>query len=267
MITAAASPLLLTFDIFANRTDVTAFVTTRVGGLSNGHLSSLNMGLSEFEPAQATIGNRMLVCKAANIDFEKLTFQHQVHGSSITIVNENNAGAGNRVKAEALPDSDAMITATPGITLFAQAADCVPIAAYDPIRKVAAAIHAGWRGTAQRIAAKTIQKMVTDFGCNPQNILVGIGPSIGKCCYEVGPEVVDIFKREFGFAQSLFTATENGQTLDLWSANQLQLEEVGVLASNIEVAGICTKCCCDKFYSSRADSGKTGRFGVGIAIA
>lgn len=266
MIELSKTPLTYTFRSFAQRDDVLAFITTRVGGSSTGHLGSCNIGLSEFEPAATTIGNRQQICNALNIDFGKMTFQHQVHDDTITAVDDANAGAGNQIKSLSIQNSDALITACRGITLFAQAADCVPIVLFDTEKKVAAAIHAGWRGTAKKIAQKTAQKMVAEFGCNPQTILAGIGPSIGRCCYEVGAEVIDAVHSNFSNPTTLLIPYSNRFHFDLWKANQVQLEEVGILPENIEIANTCTRCNPNLFFSSRYDNGITGRFGVGITI-
>lgn len=262
----AATPYLLTFNIFAQRTDVVAFVTSRIGGFSNHPVSSCNIGLTELEDIATTIKNRQQVCQALGISFETLTFQNQVHSDSIAIVDAHNAGAGRRVKAEAIEKTDALITSTKGVTLIAQSADCVPIVIYDTQKKVAAAVHAGWRGTVKKIAQKTALRMVEAMGCNPANMIVGIGPSIGPCCYEVGKEVLDETSKAFGNSQSLVSEVNSKQHFNLWEANRLQLIEVGIANENIELSRICTFCNHRTFYSHRHDRGVTGRFGAGISI-
>lgn len=266
MIELSQTPLTYTFALFANRNDVKTFVTTRIGGESSEHLATCNIGLSEFEPALTTISNRLKVCSALSLDFEKMTFQNQVHSDTISVVDSNNAGAGNRIKAHSIPHSDALITDTKGVTLFAQAADCVPIVLFDTEKKVAAAIHAGWRGTVKKIAQKAAKKMISDYGCKPDNIIAGIGPSIGHCCYEVGDEVVDAVTSNFPNFTNLLIPYNKRYHLDLWRTNEEQLKEVGIPAQNIEVANLCTKCNPHIFFSSRYDNGKTGRFGIGITI-
>ncbi|WP_320053692.1 peptidoglycan editing factor PgeF [uncultured Acetobacteroides sp.] len=266
MIKLTKAPLTYTFNLFANRTDVRTFVTTRIGGEGSEHLATCNIGLSEFEPAAITISNRQKICAALNLDFEKMTFQNQVHSDTITIITSSNAGAGNRVKDQSIPNSDALITETKEITLFAQAADCVPIVLFDTERKVAAAIHAGWRGTVKKIAQQTAEKMIAEFGCNAENILAGIGPSIGHCCYEIGDDVVDAVSSNFPNSTNLLIPYNNRYHLDLWKTNEVQLEEVGIPPRNIEIARLCTKCNPNLFFSSRYNNGKTGRFGIGITI-
>lgn len=259
-------PLTYTFDIFSNRDDVQVFVTTRQGGESQGHLATCNIGLSEQEPTATTISNRQRLCTALNIDFEKMTFQNQVHSDRMTLVDLSNAGSGNRIKAKAIANSDALITKEKGLTLLALAADCVPIVLFDAQKKVAAAVHAGWRGSVKKIAQKTAQRMIEEHGCNPKDILAAIGPSIGQCCYEVGGEVADEVRQSFSSAHELIIPKDGKYMLDLWKANKQQLVEVGLLDSNIEVAQMCTKCHHNLFFSSRYDNGKTGRFGIGITL-
>jgi polyphenol oxidase len=266
MIELTKAPLTYTFNLFVNRHDVQTFVTTRIGGESLGHLATCNIGLSEFESAAITISNRQKICTTLNLDFEKMTFQNQVHSDTITVIDQDNAGAGNRVKAQSIPNSDALITNTKGITLFAQAADCVPIVLFDTERKVAAAIHAGWRGTVKKITQQAARKMIDEFGCSPKSIIAGIGPSIGYCCYEVGDEVVAAVSSNFPSSTNLLIPYNNRYHLDLWKTNEVQLKEVGIPAKNIEIAKLCTKCNPNLFFSSRHDNGKTGRFGIGITL-
>ena len=148
------------------------------------------------------------------------------------------------------------------------AADCVPVLMYDPRMRVIAAVHAGWRGTVGRIAAKTVERMREKFGCDPRDMLVGIGPSIGPCCFEVGEEVVEAALEGLGDLKGLVeTGKHPGKyQLNLWEANCRQLRQVGVEDARIEVAGICTVCHHDQFFSYRGDRGNTGRFGAGIML-
>lgn len=259
-------PLLYTFESFLPYDNVTVFVTSRIGGESLEHLKSCNMGFNEVEAPEVTISNRQKICQALSINFDTLTFQQQVHSDHITIIDQSNAGAGRASKATAIANSDALITNQKGVTLFAQAADCVPIAIYDPKKEVIAAVHAGWRGTVKKIAQKTVLKMVDHFECCASDLHIAIGPSIGSCCYEVGDEVVDQFKEEFTDSNALLKKVGQRYHVDLWEANKQQLQSVGVSYEHIEIAGYCTQCHADKFYSSRHDHGQTGRFGIGITM-
>ncbi|HER20405.1 MAG TPA: laccase domain-containing protein, partial [Chromatiales bacterium] len=155
-------------------------------------------------------------------------------------------------------------------------ADCVPVSLYDPIKRVIGLAHAGWRGTAAGVAAKTVGRMMEEFDTDPTDLVAGIGPSIGPCCYEVGPEVADEFHARqplvadhvllTGEAASAgefdHSVNEDRYHLDLWRANTLELVTAGVFEANIGVAGICTACNTGDFFSHRAEGGRTGRGGA-----
>jgi YfiH family protein len=168
---------------------------------------------------------------------------------------------GQEDKGRVCPRTDALITATPGVPLMLRFADCVPILFYDPARKVVGLAHAGWRGTVAGIAQATVEAMGRTFGCRPQDMIAGIGPAIGPCCYTVGADVVQAVRQAFPGGSERLTHRAGGHwQLDLWSANQVQLAECGV--GQIEVAGLCTACHTEEWFSHRATGGKTGRFGV-----
>jgi hypothetical protein len=161
--------------------------------------------------------------------------------------------------------ADGILTDNSDVTLFMRFADCVPILLYDPVKKVIGIVHAGWQGTCQKIAAAAVEKMNARYGSSARDILAGIGPSICQSCYEVGSEVQGSFKKQFGSdAKAFFHHKECRLTLDLWQANQFVLRKAGV--RTIEVAGICTACHPEDWYSHRAEGGVTGRFGVLMAI-
>ena len=147
-------------------------------------------------------------------------------------------------------------------------ADCVPVVLFDPVKRVSAVIHAGWRGTVHRITCNTIREMVECFGCNPADILAGIGPSIGPCCYEVGEDVRKFVEQSFGTTKGYLIQKQDYVKLhfDLWYANRKQLTDHGVKPENIEMSELCTQCHPDIFFSSRASGGVTGRFAAGIYI-
>jgi YfiH family protein len=144
-------------------------------------------------------------------------------------------------------------------------ADCVPILLCDPLQRVIGLAHAGWRGTMAGMAGAAVQTMVHDLGCQPGDILAGIGPSIGSCCYEVGKDVAEATFGAFPDSAGLIEATANGRWhLDLWAANRRQLLDAGV--RRIEVSGICTACRTDEWFSHRAERGRTGRLGALISL-
>ena len=237
--------------------DITHFVTTRVGGVSRPPYGTLNLGFGTKDNPAHVLENRKILSRSIHVPLGDFVVGKQVHGDRIAIVAESVKGRGAFGYDTALDATDALITDTPGICLMVLLADCVPILFYDPVRRVVGAAHAGWKGTVRLIGRKVVQAMGTSFGCAPSDVLAGIGPSIGPCCYEVGPEVISQVEDDL---------VDDRNHLNLWEANRRQLMEAGLLAGNIEVAGICTLCNADRFFSERHTSG-TGRFGAGIALS
>jgi YfiH family protein len=176
-----------------------------------------------------------------------------VHGARVAV-------AGVRDGGRVFDETDALVTDVPGLLLLLRLADCAPVYLYAPDRGVVGLAHAGWRGTVERIAARTAEKMVTTYGCRPDEIVAGVGPAIGACCFEVGPEVVAAFEAESGDAPGLIVHRQaNGKAhVDLGVALALQLAAVGV--TQVEQSGICTMCHRDEFFSHRGEGGRTGRF-------
>jgi YfiH family protein len=199
------------------------------------------------------------------IEKEKFLYASQVHSGDVKIIDSTAIAKDVLVQN---PRTDATITALPGICLMVMVADCVPVLLFDPVKKVSAVIHAGWRGTVHHITSNTIHAMVIHYGCDPSDILAGIGPSIGPCCYEVGEDVRDFVGESFGTTDGYLIRKNDTSKphFDLWYANQKQLADNGVKPENIETSGLCTMCHSEIFFSSRASGGVTGRFAAGICI-
>ncbi len=159
---------------------------------------------------------------------------------------------------------DAMITNVPNVALTILTADCVPILLYDPIRQAVGAVHAGWQGSRLNIATKTVRKMEESYGSDPADILVGIGPSIRGCCYEVGTDVAEHF---ISYSGTVEDKKDGKYLLDLKLVNSLQLRDAGVLERNIEISPYCTSCDNDKFFSYRKEGGTKGRFVSAISLS
>jgi hypothetical protein len=176
--------------------------------------------------------------------------------------------ASSAIKASAIADTDALITNEPGLFVCVQTADCVPILLFDPIHKVVASIHAGWRGTVSKIALKTILKMTAQFGSDPKDIVAGIGPSIHVHAYEVGPEVINAVQENFVNSLAILkpSLTPGKVYFDLWEANKMILEESGIPEENIELMGLCSFEHSDLFYSARRDGVDTGRMVSAISL-
>jgi YfiH family protein len=186
----------------------------------------------------------------------------QVHSAVVAVAN------GPRLANQPHMRADAIITDRPGVTLFMRFADCTPICLFDPVRRVIGLVHAGWRGTVRKVGAAAVAAMQTEYGVRPENILAGIGPTIGPDHYQVGSDVVEQMTLAFGAdASRLIVRSENddpGVKLDLWAANRLTLQMSGV--RHIETAEICTACATQDWFSHRAEAGKTGRFGAILAL-
>jgi YfiH family protein len=252
-----------TFDLLAEH-DLTHAIFTRQGGVSPTPWNSLNVGGTVGDDPARVIQNRLRSFSALGRPLEGMFDVWQVHGREV-ICAEN-----PRSPQASYHQADAILTDRPHVTLFMRFADCVPVLLYDPVRQVVGLVHAGWQGTVKEAAAHALEAMAARYGSSPADILAGIGPSIGPHHYEVGPEVVEQVRATFGAdAEALLTPHPggNGRTrmhFDLWSANRLILENAGV--RYIEVAGICTACHLEDWYSHRAENGRTGRFGSLIAL-
>jgi len=236
-------------------------VFARQGGVSTGPYASLNLSVSTGDAPQNVRENRLRVFRALERDPDSVADLWLVHSADVVVADEP------RGARESLGKADALVTDQPNVTLFLRFADCVPILLYDPRRHAVGIVHAGWKGTLAKIAAATVRAMTERYGSRPEDLLAGIGPSIGPCHYEVGPEVVAQTRTAFGPAADELLARTNGSyRLDLWTANAHALREAGVAASRVEQSELCTACRSDEFFSHRADKGKTGRFGALIGL-
>jgi YfiH family protein len=265
-----AGPLeFFTYDVFSRFEDVSCVVTTRAGGLSEGCYESLNLGLRCGDDPPVVIDNRAQLSLLTGAFPDLPTFGKQVHGNRVAVVTGDLIGSGASDADTAIPDTDAMITDIPDVPLVVLVADCCSVSLYDPVHRAIGTAHAGWRGTVAGIAAATVDKMRGEFGSDPADLLAGIGPSIGVCCYEVGDEVVDRLRDSYPDLVEQLLTTPAGATrphFDLWNANRLMLSRAGVPDPKIETAGVCTSCRTDLFYSHRAEHGRTGRFGCLIML-
>lgn len=242
---------------------ISHFVSTRIGANND---KNFTIGLNGFIPDEEVLKNREVLANEIGLKPSAFVFAEQVHGSKVEVITPELRGRGAFSRLDALQHSDAWITSYPNICLVAQAADCVPILFLDPVKNVIGAAHAGWKGTVKRIAAEVVLKMGKEYGTNPADLLVGIGPSAGPCCYEVGSDVLSMVNQVFPNHTDLIIHRDNSEKpfFSLWQANVNSLLEVGVELANIELSGICTICNNQIFFSARR--GDRGRFGGGIMI-
>lgn len=241
--------------------------STRLGGVSEGIFSSMNLSFSRGDDEEAVLKNYKIICCALGVDYKKCVLSKQTHTTNIRIVSADDIGKGI-VKERDFDNVDGLITNIPGVTLVTQYADCVGLLFYDPIKRVIAASHAGWRGTVGEIGRKTVEKMQEHFGSDPRNILAAVAPSIGKCCFEVDKPVYDEFvKLQNIDLEKIIECKEGGKyNIDLWECNRQILINAGILPQNISVTDLCTKCHPDVFFSHRATGGKRGNLAAFICL-
>lgn len=230
--------------------------TTRHEGVSRPPYNSLNLGLSTNDSPHSVEGNRSLLARAFGTRVEQLVTVTQVHGSDLLLLDEPNPDFTHFLKLEC----DGIITNQPGIMLGVCTADCVPVLLLDPARRVIAALHAGWKGTAAGIVRKGVEAMVSMFDAAPEDILAAVGPAIGPCCYEVDQPVADAFRQAGNDFDARSKSSGEGKwRLDLAEMNRRQLLRAGLDERNIETTPLCSCCEKDLFFSYRRDKGETGR--------
>lgn len=203
--------------------------------------------------------NRIELAKLLKIKSSQLVFPRQTHTNCVVELSE--------IPENEIKETDALITNESGICLCIQTADCVPILLFDPAKKVISAIHAGWRGTVQRIAENAVQKMISKYNSNPENILALIGPSISPSIYEVGNEVVEQVLKNIPSPEKTLHKNNHGKShFDLWEANRQILLNSGLKYENIEIAGECSFTEKENYFSARREGVNTGRTVSGIMI-
>ena len=241
--------------------------STKLGGVSTGKFSSLNMSFSRGDEKASVLENYRRLCSAAGIDSERLIFTKQTHTTNVYTADINFLGPATP-EDENYNDIDGLVTNERKVGLVSQYADCVPLVFLDPKRGVIATSHAGWRGTVGKIGEVTVKKMVSDYGCDPSDIIAGIGPSVGGCCYEVDDPVMDRVKMlDFIDPATVSTYKQNGKyMLDLKELNRLILINCGIKADNIDVADICTCCESDTFFSHRVCGAERGNLALIVAL-
>lgn len=229
---------------------------TRHGGASQDDYKSLNISFREGDEEFRVLQNWDLLATAYAIPMEQFLVVNQVHGDEIFVIKPY----GSYFSTSDELNYDAIVTTRAYLAICIKTADCVPVFLVDKVKKVIAVAHAGWKGTALEISAKVIRLMQNQYNSKPADILAAIGPSIGKCCYEVDQATAEAFSKqnnsEFFLQQG---KRKNKWMLDLPEANRRQIMAMGVAESNVEAAGYCTTCNQDMFFSHRGAGGITGR--------
>lgn len=225
---------------------------------------SLNMSTSTGDSIEHVRENRDRFLAALEVTPAAVSMSRLYHGNAVTVLRRGHPVPAGYDATGQVVHSDALVSNLPGRHFTMTFADCVPLLFADVRRGVVAAAHAGWRGTALGIAAMTVRAMREMFDSRAEDIVAAIGPSIGPCCFEVGDDVPATFERQ-GWPAVRVDAPGKPR-LDLWATNRRQMLQSGVLPDHVEIAGICTSCSTQLFYSHRAESGNTGRFALCIGL-
>lgn len=248
----------LTFESFPKE-KLNHGVFSRNGGISPDSFSSLNVGESAGDLRENVVENRKRIFQIFDKSVESIYDVWQIHSNIVSYSDKPRKLNSDHEKA------DAIFTNSKDVSLFMQFADCVPILIYDEDKEIIGIIHAGWQGTVKRIVQNAINFLIEKFASDPKNILAGIGPSIGPDHYEVGRNVIMEVSEKLKEIKSEVLISRNGSTFfNLWKTNELLLRQVGV--EKIEVAGICTACHLDDWYSYRLEGQRSGRFGVFMGL-
>ncbi len=259
---------VLQFSIF-NQTDMVKHgFSTRLGGVSTGIYASMNLGQSRGDDPEKVQRNYRIIADTIGVSTEWMVCSDQTHTTNVKVVTKEDAGKG-LLQPKDYQDIDGLITNVPGLCLVTYYADCVPLLFLDPVQKVIASSHSGWRGTVGHMGEITIQKMQREFGCRPEHILAAIGPSICQDCYEVSEDVIQQFQQAFpeNIWTDLYYRKENGKyQLNLWKANEWILLNSGILPEHLAVTNLCTCCNSDLLFSHRASHGKRGTLAAFLAL-
>ena len=244
---------------------VTAFSSTRQGGYSEGRYGEFNINRYCGDSEESIKRNRETLCQLLGIEDHSLLMPHQVHLAEIAVVDREMLTLPPKEILQKLDGIDALMTNEAGVCIGVSTADCIPVLLYDPIQRASCAIHAGWRGTVQRIAEKAVARMTEVFGSDPKNLIAQIGPGIHLESFEVGDEVYQTFEKE-GFPMELISKKYEKWHIDLPECNRLQLVAAGIPETHIAVSPICTFQQSDTFFSARKLSINSGRIFTGILL-
>lgn len=257
----------ITFDKL-DKVGVKHAFSTRVGGVSKGYLGSMNLSFHRGDDPEKVMENHRRFAGAVGYDYTKLVFSDQVHKTDIYKVTEADAGKGI-VRDSDITETDGLMTNVPGIPLMTFYADCVPVFFYDPVKKVVAMNHSGWKGTVAKISKCMIERLGDEYGTDPSDLICAVGPSICKDCYEVSEDVADQFKMAYTESQvsQIVYPKEGGKyLLDLHRANYFNLVDAGVKPEKIDITNICTCCNSEWLFSHRASKGLRGNLGAVIML-
>ncbi len=243
--------------------------STRLGGVSSGDYASMNLSFTRGDRREDVEENYRLFARAVGCKPEELVLTDQVHDTKIRRVGKEDAGEVFCEK-RSIRGTDGLVTDEPGVMLMTFFADCVPLLFYDPVKRAVGNAHSGWRGTVKRMGQKMTERMKAEFGSEPGDLLVVIGPSICQSCYEVSEEVIKEFQKiiDRRYRDDIYYKKPDGHyQLDLWQANKILLMQAGVKEEHICVSEVCTCCHPELLFSHRYTNGKRGNLAAVIGLS
>ena len=242
--------------------------STRMGGVSKGHLAELNLSFTRGDDPERVRENFTRIGNAMGFETGSLVFSQQTHTTNVRVAMEEDRGSGF-TKPLRYTDVDGLITNVPGLMLATFYADCVPLFFVDPVHRAVGLYHSGWKGTVGRMGKATVERMTEIFGTRPEEVLAAVGPSICQDCYEVSEDVASAFRKEFRDQadERLLYQKENGRyQLNLWRANEIVLLEAGVRPEHLAITNVCTCCNPELMFSHRASQGRRGNLGAFLGL-
>lgn len=241
--------------------------STRLGGVSEGVLSTMNLGFGRNDLPENVVKNHEIIANAIGFNPENIVASKQTHTTNVKIVSKKDCGKGIYRERD-YDDVDGMITNEKGIVLATYFADCVPLYMVDTKNKAIGLSHSGWRGTVGKIGKVTLDLMKETYGTNPKDVIACIGPSICRDCYEVSEDVATEFEAAFkGREKDILINKGNGKyQLDLWECNYIIFKECGIYEENIHMPDICTCHNMEMMFSHRATQGRRGNLAAFLSI-
>ena len=242
--------------------------STRMGGVSEGFLGSMNLSFTRGDDPEKVRENFRRMGMAVGFKTKDLVLSDQTHTTNVRLVTEEDRGKGFD-KEKDYADTDGLITNVPGLMLVTIYADCVPLYFVDPVHKAIGLSHSGWKGTVHRMGKVTLERMAEEFGTRPEDVQAAIGPSICQDCYEVSEDVARAFMDEFAdqLDDRLVYRKGNGKyQLNLWSANERILLKAGIRPEHLSITNVCTCCNHELLFSHRASHGQRGNLGAFLGL-
>ena len=260
--------LCLSYPLLKKTGIVNHGFSTRIGGVSEGVFSSMNLSFSRGDDEACVRENFKRMAEAIGVEPNSLVFAAQTHTTNVRKVTAEDKGKGIVYPLD-YQDVDGLITNESGICLTTFYADCVPLFFIDPVHRAIGLSHSGWRGTVGKMGQETLRRMKEEYGTDAKDVIAAVGPSICQECYEVSEDVIEKFKKAFDeiYWGELFYQKENNKyQLNLWKANEIILLEAGVPKENIAVTNVCTNCNSDVLFSHRATKGQRGSLAAFMAL-